>query len=57
MHNTRVYDERQACYYCEKLYAKMSRHFEHSHKDESKVVEAFAYPQGSKDRKKGLEKL
>jgi len=55
--NARVYDKRQACYYCEKLYAKISRHYEHSHKDESEVAEAFAYPRGSKDRKKALEKL
>lgn len=55
--NARVYDKRQACFYCEKLYAKISRHYEHNHKDESEVVNAFAHPRGSKERKKAIEKL
>ena len=37
--------------------AKIARHYEHNHKDEAEVAEAFAYPRGSKDRKKALEKL
>ncbi|XP_068707933.1 uncharacterized protein [Montipora foliosa] len=55
--NARVYDKRQACFYCEKLYAKISRHYEHNYKDESEVVNAFAHPRGSKERKKAIEKL
>ena len=55
--NVRVYDKRQACFFCEKLYAKISRHYEHNHKDKSEVVEAFAHPLGSKERKKAIEKL
>ena len=39
------------------MYAKIARHYEHHHKDEAEVAEAFAYPRGSKDRKKALEKL
>ncbi|XP_068720834.1 uncharacterized protein [Montipora capricornis] len=55
--NARVYDKRQACFFIEKLYAKISRHYEHNHKDESEVVNAFAHPRSSKERKKALEKL
>jgi hypothetical protein len=39
------------------LCAKIARHYEHLHKDEAEVAEAFAYPRGSKDRKSALEKL
>ena len=52
-----MYDKRHACFYCDKLYGKIAQHYEHHHKDEAEVVEAFAYPQRSKDRRKALEKL
>ena len=55
--NARVYDKRQACFFCEKLYAKISRHLERQHSDESEVAKAFAHPRSSKERKKALEKL
>ena len=55
--NARIYDKRHSCFYCDKMCAKIARHYEHHHKDEAEVAEAFAYPRGSKDRKKALEKL
>ena len=55
--NARIYDKRHSCFYCDKMCAKIARHYEHNHKDEAEVAEAFAYPRGSKDRKKALEKL
>ncbi|XP_020601654.1 uncharacterized protein LOC110040732 isoform X3 [Orbicella faveolata] len=55
--NARIYDKRHSCFYCDKMCAKIARHYEHHHKDEAEVAETFAYPRGSKDHKKALEKL
>ena len=45
------------CFYSEKLHAKIFRHYEHNHKDESEVVNAFAHPCDSKEHKKAIEML
>ncbi|KAJ7388379.1 hypothetical protein OS493_037972 [Desmophyllum pertusum] len=56
-YNARIYDKRHSCFYCDKLCAKIARHYEHHHEHEAEVAEAFAYPRGSKDRRKALEKF
>ena len=56
-HNTRIYDKRQACYYCKKLYPKIARHYQAVHAKESEVVKALAFPVKSTERKRELEKL
>ena len=56
-HNTRIYDKRQACYYCKKLYPKIARHYQAVHAKESEVVKALAFPVKSTERKRELERL
>lgn len=53
----RVYDKKQACYYCGKLVCKISRHYEQKHQCEREVAIALAFNKGSPTRKKHLEKL
>ena len=55
--NTRIYDKRQACYYCKKLYLKIARHYQTVHAKESEVVKALGYPMKSAERKMELERL
>ena len=57
MHKTRIYHKRHSCFYYDKLYAKIGRHYERHHVEKSEVAEGFAYPRGSKECKKALEKL
>ena len=54
---TRTYDKRQACFYCEKLYSKIARHYVQQHKREREVRIALSFHKGSPNRKKQLEKL
>ena len=54
---TRSYDKRQACYYCQKLYSKIARHYVQQHDREREVRIALSFPKGSPNRKKHLEKL
>ena len=54
---TRTYDKRQACYYCEKLYSKIARHYVQQHEREREVRIALSFHKGSPNRKKQLEKL
>ena len=54
---TRTYDKRQACYYCEKVYSKIARHYVQQHKRERDVRIALSFHKGSPNRKKQLEKL
>ena len=56
-HKTRVYDKKQACYYCGKLCSKIARHYEQKHQSEREVVFALSFSKGSPSRKKHLEKL
>ena len=54
---TRIYDKRQACYYCGKLFSKIARHYEQKHESEREVMIALSFNKGSPNRKKHLEKL
>ena len=53
----RVYDKKQACYYCGKLLCKIARHYEQKHPSEREVAIALSFNKGSPTRKKQLEKL
>lgn len=53
----RVYDKRQACYYCGTLLSKIARHYELKHQSEREVVVALSFNKGSPERKEHLEKL
>lgn len=53
----RVYDKKQACYYCGKLVCKIARHYEQKHQSEREVAIALSFSKGSPTRKKHLEKL
>lgn len=55
--NTRIYDKRYSCFYCDKTCAKIPRHYKHHHKDKAEVAEAFAYHDTQNILKKALEKL
>ncbi|XP_068694511.1 uncharacterized protein [Montipora foliosa] len=55
--NTRVYDKRQACFYCGVLVSKIARHYELKHKTERDVAIALSFNKRSPTRKKHLEKL
>ncbi len=52
---SRVYNKRHYCLYCCKPYAKMARHLEGSHANESDVTKALSFPKSSKERKKQLD--
>ncbi|XP_016309118.1 uncharacterized protein LOC107663407 isoform X4 [Sinocyclocheilus anshuiensis] len=52
---SRVYNKRHYCLYCCKPYAKMARHLESSHANESDVAKALSFPKSSKERKKQLD--
>jgi len=54
---TRIYDKKQACYYCGKLLTKVARHYEQKHESEREVAIALSFNKGSPNRKKHLEKL
>ena len=41
--------------YCCKPFAKMARHLEHAHANESDVSKALSFTTGSKERKKQLD--
>ena len=56
-HKNRIYDKRQACYYCGKLCAKIARHLEVKHGNENEVAIALSFKKGSPRRKKHFEKL
>ena len=53
----RIYDKKQACYYCAKLVNKVSRHYELIHPSEKEVAVAMSFNKGSRSRKNHLEKL
>ena len=53
----RVYDKRQACYYCGTLICKIARHYELKHQSEREVAVALSFSKGSTERKRHLEKL
>ncbi|XP_049327921.1 uncharacterized protein LOC125787558 [Astyanax mexicanus] len=51
----RVYDKRHYCVYCLKPFAKMARHLQGAHKNESDVAKALSFSKGSSERKKQLD--
>ncbi|XP_060083514.1 uncharacterized protein LOC132562769 [Ylistrum balloti] len=53
----RVYDKRQACYYCGQLFAKISEHLENKHKDQMEVANVLALKKGSQSRALAWKKL
>ncbi|XP_021356135.1 uncharacterized protein LOC110452122 [Mizuhopecten yessoensis] len=53
----RIYDKRQACYYCGQLFAKISEHLENKHKDQMEVARIIAMIKGSKDRTLAWKKI
>ncbi|XP_014671508.1 PREDICTED: uncharacterized protein LOC106812198 [Priapulus caudatus] len=55
--NKRKWDKRNICIYCEKAYAKLARHFELKHKEESDVANYPSYPLNLTERKHLMEKL
>ena len=55
--NTRLYDKKQACYYCEKLYSKIARHYQTVHSKEIEVAKALGYKKKSYNRNKELDRL
>ena len=55
--NRRVYDKKQACFYCGVLVSKIARHYELKHMAEKEVAIALSFNKGSPSRKKHLEKL
>lgn len=54
---TRIYNKKQACYYCNKLYSKIARHLGDVHGSEREVAAAFACKKKSKQRKEALRRL
>ncbi|CAJ1087261.1 uncharacterized protein LOC110003326 isoform X5 [Xyrichtys novacula] len=54
---SRLYNKKQYCLYCKLGVAKIARHLEQAHIDESEVAQAFAFKKGSKERRMHLELL
>lgn len=46
----RIYDKRNFCLYCEKPFAKITRHLKQKHSDKAEVARALAHRQGSSMR-------
>ena len=47
----RIYDKKHCCFFCNKFYAKMARHLEQCHKNESEVASILCLSKKSKSRK------
>ncbi len=45
--NQRIYDKKNFCLYCEKPYAKITRHLKQKHSGEVEIAKALSYKQGS----------
>ncbi len=43
----RIYDKKNVCLYCEKPYAKITRHLKQKHSGEGEIAKALSYKQGS----------
>ncbi len=52
-----MYDKKQSCFYCEKEFAKIARHYQQVHGDEEEVKHAIQYPANDERRKLQFEKL
>ena len=53
----RIYDKIFACFYCGKIFCKMSEHLLSVHGDEKAVKDIESLPLGSRKRKDAFEKL
>ncbi|KAK0150502.1 hypothetical protein N1851_008399 [Merluccius polli] len=53
----RIYDKKNYCLYCEKPFAKLTRHLKQKHADMVEVAEALAHRQGSTQHRLLLEKI
>ncbi|XP_078513618.1 uncharacterized protein LOC144772856 isoform X2 [Lissotriton helveticus] len=53
----RKYDKKHYCFYCEKGYTKIARHYEQMHLKETEVAKIFSYKSGSKERLGLLQRL
>ncbi|XP_067299129.1 uncharacterized protein [Pseudorasbora parva] len=53
----RIYDKKNYCLYCEKPYAKITRHLIQKHSEKAEVAKALAHRQGSAMRNLLLAKL
>ncbi len=49
--NQRIYDKKNFCLYCEKPYAKITRHLKQKHSGEGEIAKALSYKQGSSMQK------
>ena len=56
-HQSRVYDKKQACFYCTKLYPKLARHLTKVHANEKEVSKALSYKPLTKERQKELTRI
>ncbi len=55
--DSRVYDKKNACYYCGNEFLKVGRHLQQVHKDCPEVHKALSYEKNSKERKKELDRI
>ena len=53
----RIYDKKNYCLYCEKPFAKLTRHLKQKHADNVEVAKALAHSQGSTMHRLLLEKI
>ena len=53
----RMYDKRQACFYCDARPLKIARHYRTHHMNESEVARIFSMKNGSLERKRELDRL
>ena len=54
---SRIYDKKSVCYYCEIEYLKIGRHLQCVHKDCPEVMKALSFPAKSTDRRKELDRI
>ncbi|KAL5005605.1 hypothetical protein ScPMuIL_016763 [Solemya velum] len=53
----RIWDKKNVCVYCNKLYAKLPRHLEQKHREELEVASALSFPKNSENRKLKWQEL
>ena len=53
----RIYDKKNVCLYCQRPYAKITRHLKQKHQDKPEVAKALAHRQGSAMRNLHLSKI
>jgi hypothetical protein len=55
--DSRVHNNKNACYYCGKEFLKVGRHLQQMHKDCPEVVNTLSYEKNSKERKRELNRI